>query len=629
MIPYDVLFGNPAYLKPELSPDGTRLFFLAPAAGVLNVWSAPVDDPASATAVTRDEGRGIHTFGVCHDGRTLFFLRDTDGDESWRLYLVDLTTGVERCATPLDGVQVRVLAHQPGHPDTILLGINAERRHLHDAYRLTISTGELTRVAENPGYLSWIVDTDLRIRGGTRMRPDGGATICLDGDDAWLSVPYEDVMSTRVLGYSRDGATLYLLSSIDANASRLFEVDVATGERTLLAADPTYDVRLVEFDPATNRPVAVVFGKDRDERSFLDEDYAKDMDRIRGLVPEAEIYADRGGERRIVTVVTGADPVRYYLYDRASGRVTYLFCHQPALEGHRLARMEPFVFTARDGVPVHGYVTWPAGAERRALPAVVNVHGGPWARHWFGFDEEAQLLADRGYACVQVNFRGSTGYGKHFRNLGAKQWGAAMQTDLLDAVDHLAATGAVDRTRVAVMGCSYGGYAALAGVAFTPGVFRCAISLCGPTSLLTLLAGGAPYRSPLAAFMRAQVGDPETERDMLWARSPLARAGDITVPVLIGQGANDVRVTQAEAAQIVEALTANGVPHEYLLFPDEGHGLARPENRQAYYAAVERFLATHLRAPAADPGQPGQPEPAPADRAVIHRRQALSSPRGD
>ncbi|MEU4380513.1 MULTISPECIES: S9 family peptidase [Actinomycetes] len=600
LIPYATLFGNPAYLKPEISPDGTRLLFLAPYDGVLNVWSSPVDDPGAATPVTRDRRRGVRTFGVCHDDRTLFYLRDADGDESWRLYLVDLVTGAERCATPFDGVQTRIMAHNRWHPDVVLLGLNRDQRHLHDVYRLDLPTGTLTKVATNPGYLSWIVDTDLRVRGGTRMRPDGGTTIELDGEP-WLDVPYEDTMGTRVLGFTRDGATCYLLSSIGANANRLYAVDTTTGAQTLLAADPTYDIRRVELDPATRRPEAVVFAKDRDERVFLDEEYAKDLARIHSDLAvagiDAEVYVDRtdrADERWILSVVTSADPVRYYLYERRAGRLTYLFNHQPELDRYRLARMEPFTFTARDGVTVHGYVTWPPAAERRDLPAVVNVHGGPWSRNSFGLDEEAQLLANRGYACVQVNFRGSTGYGKHFRNLGTKQWGAAMHTDLLDAVDHLVASGAVDRSRLAIMGCSYGGYAALAGVAFTPGVFACAISLCGPSNLLTMLAGGAPYRTPLAAFMRTQVGDPETEQDMLWQRSPLSRVEDITVPVLVAQGANDVRVTQDEAEQIVAALRAKGVPYDYLLFPDEGHGLTRPENRQAYYEAVERFLAEHL-----------------------------------
>lgn len=604
LIPRATLFGNAAYLKPEISPDGTRLLFLAPDDGVMNVWSAPVDRPHEAVAVTRDRRRGIRTYGVCHNDRTLFYLSDTDGDESWRLYLVDLESGEQRCATPFDGVQVRVLAHNRWHPGTILIGLNLDRRDLHDAYALDVDTGELTLAATNPGYLSWIIDTDLRVRGGVATRPDGGLTIHLDlaGPDPWLEVPYEDVMGTRVVGWSRDGATCYLLSSIAANASRLLAVDTTTGRQTLLAADPTYDIKQVEWDPLTRTPQAVRFAKDRDEWMVLDDDHGKDLARIRSELAaqdiDAEVYIDRterSDQNWTVSAVTGASPVHYYVYDRAAGRLRHLFDHQPELGRYRLARMEPFTYPARDGLTVHGYVTWPPGGDRQNLPAVVNVHGGPWARNTFAFDEEAQFLANRGYACIQVNFRGSTGYGKHFRNLGAKQWGAAMHTDLLDAVDHLVAAGTIDPARIAIMGCSYGGYAALAGAAFSPDVFACAIDLCGPSNLLTMLAGGAPYRSPLRSFMHAHVGDPETERDMLWARSPLSRVDDIAIPILVVQGANDVRVPRAEAEQIVAALAAKGLPHEYLLFPDEGHGLARPHNREAYYAAVERFLAAHLR----------------------------------
>lgn len=613
LIPHSVLFGNPTYLVPEISPDGTRLVYLAPDEGVLNVWTAPVDRPDAARAVTHDRGRGIRTYGLCHDDRTLFYLRDENGDESWRVHLVDLLTGEERCATPFGGVQARILAHNRWHPTTVLIGLNKDRPGLHDVYALDLVTDRLTKVAENPGYLSWIVDTDLRVRGGTVMKPDGGLSVFLDppdgpdgpgGPDAappWLDVPYEDAMGTRVIGFSRDGATCHLLSSIGANATRLFAVDLATGRRTLLAEDPVYDVKQVEFDPVSRRPQAALFAKDRDEWVFLDEEFGKDLGRIRRelalLSVDGEVYVDRTdrGERLwTVSVVTGAGPVLYYVYDRPAGALRYLFSHQRELEAYRLAAMEPFEFAARDGVTVHGYVTWPPGAERKGMPAVVNVHGGPWARHTFAFDEEAQLLANRGYACVQVNFRGSTGYGKHFRNLGAKQWGADMQSDLLDAVAHLVAGGGIDPARIAIMGCSYGGYAALVGAAFTPEVFTCAIDLCGPSNLLTLLAAGAPYRTALRSFMHTNVGDPETERAMLWERSPLSRVGDIRIPVLVVQGANDVRVPQAEAEQIVAALAAKGLAYEYLLFPDEGHGLARPANRQTYYAAVERFLAAHL-----------------------------------
>lgn len=508
--------------------------------------------------------------------------------------------------TPFSGVQARVLAHNRWHPETMLIGLNKDRRDLHDLYRLDLPTGQLAKVAANPGYLTWVIDTDLVARGGAVTRPDGGLTIHLAGPGSpdaspWLDVPYEDAMGTRIVGYARDGRSFYLLSSIDANASRLFAVDVATGRRGQLAADPIYDVKLVVMDPVSNTPQAVVFAKDRDEWVFLDESFAKDFARIRSelamLGVDGEIFidrAERSGRYWLVCVVLGDGPAGYYIYDQADGLLTFLFSHQPELARYRLARMEPFEFTARDGVTVHGYTTWPPGAARRGLPAVVNVHGGPWARNSFDLNEEAQWLANRGYVCIQVNFRGSTGYGKRFRNLGAKQWGAAMHTDLLDAIGHVAAGGAIDTSRIAIMGCSYGGYAALAGAALTPTVFRCAIDLCGPANLLTLLANGAPYLSPLQAFMHANIGDPETERDMLWERSPLSRIGDIRIPILIAQGANDVRVTRAEAEQIVAALQAKDLPHEYLLFPDEGHGLAKAHNRERYYAAVERFLGEHM-----------------------------------
>jgi dipeptidyl aminopeptidase/acylaminoacyl peptidase len=606
LIPRATLFGNPAYLKPEISPDGTRLFYLAPDEGVLNVWVAPVDRPHEATVVTHDRGRGIRTFGVCHDDRTLFYRRDEDGDESWRLYLLDLESGSERCATPFAGVQARVLAHNQWHPTSMLIGLNKDRRELHDLYRLDLGTGELTKIAANPGYLSWVIDTDLQARGGVVTKPGGGSAIYLDvpgshQDQPWLDVPYEDVMDTRIVGYARDGKTFYLVSSIDANASGLFAVDVATGQQTLLAQDPIYDIKQVVMDPANHAPQAVVFAKDRDEWVFLDESFAKDFERIRSelalLDLDGEIFIDRSersGRRWTVSVVMGDHPVHFYIYHQDGGRLEFLFSHQPELAQYQLAPMEPFVFTARDGVTVHGYVTWPPGTDRRDLPAVVNVHGGPWARNWFDLNEEGQWLANRGYVNIQVNFRGSTGYGKHFRNLGAKQWGASMHTDLLDAIDYLAASGGIDTSRVAIMGCSYGGYAALAGAAFTPKVFRCAVDLCGPVNLLTLLANGAPYRTPLLSFMYANVGNPETEHDMLWERSPLSRIEDICIPILVAQGANDVRVTQDEAEQIVAALKAKGLPYEYLLFPDEGHGLGRPENREAYYDAAEHFLAEHL-----------------------------------
>jgi prolyl oligopeptidase PreP (S9A serine peptidase family) len=602
LIPREVLFGNPTYASPTLSPDGRWLGFLAPDEGVLNVWVGPADDHTQAVPVTHDRGRGIRAYGFCHDDRTLFYLQDSDGDENWRLHLLDLRTGQERCVTPFEDVQVRILGHNRWNPTTMLLAINKDRPELHDVYSLDLTTGALEKVLDNPGYVGWMVDTDLAVQGAVSVTEDGGAVFFLVDEDGefrpWLNVPPEDASTTNPVGFSRDGTTVYLVSSLGANAARLVAVDLATGAETVLAEDPAYDVGGVEFRPETRQPQAVIFDKDREVWSYLDEDYGRAVEELRaalGIDGELGINrAERTDRVWLVSVVPSDGPVRYYLYDRSTKALRFLFSHKPDLAGYVLARMEPFTFTARDGLEIHGYITVPPEVERRNLPAVLNVHGGPWARDTWGYHPEAQWLANRGYVCVQVNYRGSTGYGKAFGNAGDKQWGRAMHTDLLDAIDHLVRQGLVDPTRVGVMGGSYGGYAALVGAAFTPEVFRCAIDLCGPSNLLTLIESIPPYWKPVVSMMYAKVGNPATEKDMLWERSPLSRVDNIRIPVLVAQGANDPRVKQAEAEQIVTALKEKGLPHEYLLFPDEGHGLARPENREIYYAAAERFLAEHL-----------------------------------
>jgi dipeptidyl aminopeptidase/acylaminoacyl peptidase len=292
------------------------------------------------------------------------------------------------------------------------------------------------------------------------------------------------------------------------------------------------------------------------------------------------------------TLDTG--PVKYYRYDRDTRTGRFLFDSRPVLHRYQLAAMEPFSFPARDGLLIHGYATFPVGGQRSGLPAVVNVHGGPQVRDIWGPDPEAQWMANRGYLCLQVNYRGSTGYGKSFVAAGDREWGAKMHTDLLDAVDYAVAQGWADRDRVAIYGGSYGGYAALVGAAFTPDVFRCAVDIVGPSNLKTLLETIPAYWAPARASLYKRVGNPETDADFLWSRSPLSRAADIRIPLLIAQGANDPRVKQAESEQIVAALKEAGIDYEYMLFPDEGHGFAKPENRLKFYAAAERFLARYM-----------------------------------
>ncbi|HVB46650.1 MAG TPA: S9 family peptidase [Streptosporangiaceae bacterium] len=606
LIPRQVLFGNPERVSPQLSPDGSRLAWIAPHSDVLNVWLAPVSgttgvDWDQAEVVTADTDRGIRIFAWAHDNRHLLYLQDTGGDENWRLYDVDLTTMARRDLTPFDEVQTQLVAMERDFPTEILIGLNKDNPQLHDVYHLDLVTGELAKRVTNPGFVGWLADSQLVVRAGFSPLPDGGFSLQVrDGaDDDWrqlLAVPGEDALSTEPVAFSADGKSLLLVSSVAAETARLVRIDLATGAQEVLAADQAADVSGVRVDPRTREPQIVTVLKDRSEYLVLGPGLAGDLAAIRALHPGDPMFesADDSDTTWLVGFTNDAGPVPYFAYDRASKQGRFLFEHRPALNKYTLASMVPFSFPARDGLVVHGYATFPPEVPRTGLPTVVNVHGGPWVRDVWGFGPEAQWLANRGYLCLQVNYRGSTGYGKAFVNAGDREWGAKMQDDLTDAVAFAVRQGWTDPERVAIYGGSYGGYAALAGATFTPEVYRCAVDIVGPSNLKTLIETIPPYWAPLLAQFRRRLGDPERDAEFLWSRSPLSRADQIAIPLLIAQGANDPRVKQAESEQIVAALRAAGIEHEYLLFPDEGHGFAKPENRMRFYAAAETFLARYL-----------------------------------
>jgi dipeptidyl aminopeptidase/acylaminoacyl peptidase len=612
LIPRQVLFGNPERLSPRISPDGTRLAWIAPHEGVLNVWIASADaeagvDWAAARVVTDDTDRGIRMFAWAHDGRHLLYLQDTGGDENWRLHDVDLETMQRRDLTPYDGVQARVVAMERKFPTEVLIGLNRDNPELHDVYRLDLVTGELAKEVENPGFIGWIADAQLAVRGAAAPRPDGSLVLLVrDTTEAdWrelLTVPADDALTSDAIAFSEDGSSLLGTSSVGADTGRLVRIDVATGAQEVLAGDPDADVSDVRLHPDTREPQIVAFEKDRSQYLVLDPSVVGDLAAIRALHPGDPMFvgADDADTTWLVGFTNDSGAVPFFSFDRAGQTGRFLFEHQPALSRYELAPMEPFSFASRDGLTVHGYVTFPPGEGRSGLPTVLNVHGGPWARDSWGFDPEAQWLANRGYLCVQVNYRGSIGYGKAFVNAGDREWGGRMQDDLTDAVAYVAGQGWADPARVAIYGGSYGGYAALAGATFTPDLFRCAVDIVGPSNLKTLIETIPPYWAPMIAQFHRRVGDPAKDADFLWSRSPLSRAHDIRIPLLIAQGANDPRVKQAESEQIVAALTEAGIDHEYLLFPDEGHGFAKPENRLRFYAAAERFLARHLGGRAED-----------------------------
>ncbi len=599
-IPLEALFGNPERLSPQVSPDGKRLAYLAPVDGVLNVWVGELGGD-HFTPVTNDTDRGIRAFGFAHDDRHLVYIQDEGGDENWRVYTVNLDSGDIVDRTPFDEVQARIVAFSKRFPHEVLLGLNVDNKQLHDVYHLDLRTGKLTKRVENPGFLGWVVDYDMQVRGGVRSTGDGGREVLVRDtvDDEWRTVvafDAEDGEMSGPVGFTRDGRGLLLRSAIGVNAARLVQLDLETQGQEEIASDPQYDVLGVTRHQDTWDVQIVTYLKDRQDLVVLDPDIADDVAAVSAL-EDGEvglIGEDHSDTLWIVAFNRDDGPERYYVWNRATKQATFLFESRSDLDGYQLAKMEPIAFTARDGLEIHGYITFPVGVERSNLPCVLYVHGGPWSRDVWGFGAYPQWIANRGWVCLQINYRGSVGYGKDFVNAGDREWAAKMHDDLLDGIDWAVGQGYIDRVRVAIMGGSYGGYAALVGATFTPDTFRCAVDIVGPSNLITLIESFPPYWKPNIARWHKRVGNPETERDFLWSRSPLSRVDDIKVPMLIGQGANDPRVTQIESEQIVDAMKAKGIDHEYLLFDDEGHGFAKPENRIRFMQAADAFLAKHL-----------------------------------
>jgi len=602
LIPREVIFGNPEKAAPRVSPDGTRLAYVAPLDGVLNVWIRTIgaqDDKA----VTNDTNRGIYRYFWAEDGKHIMYLQDLNGDENWLLYAVNLESGESRNLTPYPGVQVEVVDQNKRFPTTIIISMNRRDPRLHDVFSLDLTTGNLTPVAENPGnVVGWVTDYDLKVRGAIAVAPDGGFDLLVrDTERApWkkiLTWGPEDNLSSHPVGFSKDGRSMYLVDSRDANAGRLVLMDLASGATQVLAEDPQFDVSDYLVNPDTFEIEAVGIYRARMEWTVLADAVKADFDAL-GKLDQGDFGVssrDSADKTWIVHFIKDNGPVSYYSYDRATKAGTFLFDHRPALKEYALSPMEPISFASRDGLTLNGYATFPnAGKARKNLPMVVNVHGGPWARDGWGYNPEAQWLANRGYVCLQVNFRGSTGYGKEFLNAGNKEWGGKMHDDVIDAVNWAVKQGMADPKRVAIFGASYGGYESLVGATFTPDVFTCAVSAMGPSNLMTFIESVPPYWTTLLDVMYTRIGNPMTEKELLESRSPLFKVDAIKIPMLVAQGANDPRVKQAESEQIVKAMKDKGIAVEYLLFPDEGHGFAKPENHLKFYGAAEKLLSQYL-----------------------------------
>jgi len=600
VISREILFGNPERTSPKLSPDGKRFAWIAPDDNnVLQVWVKTVGKE-DGKKVTADKKRGIRQYMWAQDDRTLLYMQDSDGDENFHVYGVDLVSGNVRDLTPFQGVRAGISNLSEKVPERFLVTMNLRDRRLMDVHEVNLTTGAVTLVAENPGdVVGWDANDDLVVRVAQSMKPDGSTEIRVrDGAGApwktFVTAPFgEDLNAIDITG---DGKALILSSSLNANTSRVIQKDIASGTETVIAENPNVDVGGIVIHPTKHFVQAVDFPAGRQAWKVIDATISADFEGISKLRDGDfnVVNRDRDDKTWLVAFNEDRGPVRYYAWDRETRKGTFLFVHQPKLEGLPLASMRAVSFPARDGLTLNGYLTVPVGVKTSNLPLVLFVHGGPWARDSWGYNPYAQWLANRGYAVLQVNFRGSTGYGKKFLNAGNKQWGKAMHTDLLDAVEWTVKQGWVDPKKVAIMGGSYGGYSALAGVTFTPDVFKCSVDIVGPSNLFTLLQSIPPYWAPMIAQFHQRMGDPKTDEALLRAASPLFSADKIKVPLLIGQGANDPRVKQAESEQIVAAIEKNGGGVTYVLYPDEGHGFARPENRIDFNARAEAFLGACL-----------------------------------
>ncbi len=597
LIPRRVLLGDPERLSPRISPDGRFLAYLAPSEGVLNIWTAPVDDLDGAVVVTRDRKRGVQTYGWAGTNDHLWFLQDEGGNENHHLYVVPRDGGPAVDLTPFERTQTRIVGSSPTRPGEVLIAINNRDPRWHDVHLLDLATGELQLVVKNEEFSQFYCDADLRPRLALRNTADGGRDVLTNFDRGWselFHISAEDVITTQPVGLGPVGERwAYFLDSRDRDKAAAVFVDLTDGKTSLLAEDLDTDVLALEIHPRTRQVEAYRTDYLRPAWTTVDVAVADDYRRLGDELGDFKLIS-RSDDDGLWILQSSSDrsPGRFHLYRRREGRLELLFSARPELETWTLTPMEATVIPARDGLKLVSYLTTPT-ATQGPHPMVLLVHGGPWSRDHFGYNAEHQFWANRGYAVLSVNFRGSTGFGKAFVNAGDREWGGRMQDDLLDAVQWAIREGVADRDRIAIMGGSYGGYATLAGLAFTPEVFACGVDLVGPSNLETLLGSIPPYWASIFETFALRTGDPRTAegRLLLYERSPLHHCRDIRRPLLIAQGANDVRVTQAEADQIVQAMTENDQPVTYLLYPDEGHGFGRAVNRVSFMAVAEVFLA--------------------------------------
>lgn len=610
LIPRADLFGNPDKTAAQISPDGKWIAYIAPKDGVLNVWVAPVGDLGAAKPVTSATERPIRQMFWANNSAVILYLNDKGGDENFLLYSADPATGENKLITDFPNTRVIPFGGSETRVDEIVIGMNNRDPKWFDPYLLNTRTGELTKIADNTTeFDGYLIDEDLKLRFATKATADGGREVFKLDDKLqptlFTTIPCEDAQTTDLAGLTNDGKTLYILETRGRDKAAYTATNLETGETTTVAENDKADIQGDITDPATGKILAYATHYLKTEWTAVDPALQPDFDFLTANLPGQWTFAGQSRDNNLWIVVN--DPVtasvNYQLYDRAQKKLTKLFDVRPALADDTLAPMYGVEIKSRDGLTLPSFLTLPAGADANGdgkpdtpVPMVLNVHGGPWAQDTYGYDPEAQWLANRGYAVLQVNYRGSTGYGKAFINAADREWGGKMHEDLLDAVKWAIAEGVTSEDKVAIYGGSYGGYATMVGMTMTPTTFACGVDIVGVTNLNTFMNTIPPYWDSFRAQLYKRVGDPTTEdgKAFLASRSPITHIADIQRPLLVAQGANDPRVNKDESDQIVKAMKEKGLPVTYLLYPDEGHGFAKPANRISSYAAYEGFLSQCL-----------------------------------
>ena len=614
LIDRELFFGDPEIAGAQISPDGAFIAFVKPHKGVRNIWVKKTAEPFSAAKpITADTKRPIPGYFWSRDGKYILFVQDVAGDENYNVYAVNPAdtpasgqdVPAARNLTDAKAVRALLFATPRNEPDAIYVGINDRDKAWHDLYKVKISTGERTLLRKNTERITgFVFDLKGQLRLATRAAENGDTEVLRVDADKFTKVYSCTVFETcGPIRYHKDGERVYFRTNkgSDADLIRLVLFNPATGKEELVESDPEKRVDLGNaiFSEVSDELIATLYEDERERLYWKDKGFEADYNNLKKQLPGKEVgfgSSTKDEKLFLISAYADTDPGSTYLYDRTTKKLTLQYQVREKLDRAHLAPMKHVTYKSSDGLEVPAYLTLPKGVEGKNLPAVIFPHGGPWGRDGWGYDAFAQFLANRGYAVLQPNFRGSTGYGKKFLDAGNKQWGDKMQDDVTWGAKYLIAQGIADPKRVGIMGGSYGGYATLAGVAFTPDVYAAGVSIVGPSNLITLLESIPPYWESIRKLFYERMGDPNTPegKAQLLRQSPLTAAAKIKTPLLVIQGANDPRVNKRESDQIVIALRDRGFPVEYVVAPDEGHGFARPENNMAVFASAEKFLAKYL-----------------------------------